>query len=83
MMKLIELLDKANLDYPDGFLINYYEKETGKEVEGSGDTLAQFIVRELRETFDESKSDEEQIDRAVSVLNNAVKDLNRVVLALL
>lgn len=46
-MKLIDLLNIANKGYPDGFLSEYYNHESGDPIDGSGDTLAKFIVIEL------------------------------------
>ena len=51
-MKLPELLNAANKGYPDGYLAEYYETKTGARKRGSGDTLAEFIVLELIDTFD-------------------------------
>ncbi len=74
-MKLVELLDRANRGYPDGYLAEYYDKKTGKLKRGSGDTLAEFIVKELADTFDDDADDKTQIDTAVHMLERAMDDL--------
>jgi hypothetical protein len=48
-LTLAELLNIANDAYPDGFLANYFDPDTEKPKDRSGDTLAQFIVIELSE----------------------------------
>ncbi len=80
-MKLKELLDIANQGYPDGWLQEYYDDE-GLIKEGSGDTLAKFIVVELTETYDPTLSDQDQCIQAVQVLLQAKQDLSDVLWAI-
>ena len=52
-MKLIDVINAANAVYPDGYLTVYVDPETGDLLGdgldgGKGDTLAAFIVREIR-----------------------------------
>jgi len=82
-MQLIDLMKKANSGYPDGYLGNYFQYKTGEPVEGSGDTLAEFIVTELAETFEPDASDEDQIDQAFRVLEDAQAQIEGVKKALL
>ena len=51
-LSLFELLKIANEAYEDGYLAEYFDPDTGASRAGSGDTLAEFIVREIRDTFD-------------------------------
>lgn len=81
-MTLAELLRRANRGYPDEFLAEYYDPDTGEEQPGSGDTLALFIVRELRETFDPGAPDEAQLAEARRVLDMAQAELAGVITAL-
>jgi len=81
-MKLVELLDLANRGYPDGFLAEYYDSVIGGPKRGSGDTLAEFIVKELTDTFDDEADDETQISVAVQMLTRAISDLALTVAAL-
>lgn len=60
-MKLLELLNAANQGYPDGYLAEYYDTKTGTRKRGRGDTLAEFIVLELIDTFDPKTDDDAQI----------------------
>jgi len=73
-MTIKELLDKANEGYPDGFLSEYYD-DKGKYVEGAGDTLAQFLVIELTETFDANAPDDVQLVEARRVISTAIDEL--------
>ena len=81
-MKLVEILNKANEGYDDGFLTEYYNETTGELKDGFGDGLAKFIVVEIAETYDSEASDEDQINEAVRVLEAAKQDLDGVIDAL-
>ncbi|HKS75083.1 MAG TPA: hypothetical protein VJQ82_17885 [Terriglobales bacterium] len=81
-MKLVELLERASQGYPDEYLRENYDRTTGERKRGSGDTLAEFIVVELSETFDPEASDEEQIVEAVRVLEGAINELQGTIAAL-
>jgi hypothetical protein len=73
-MKIKQLLDRANSGYPEGYLATYYNWK-GQTRRGKGDTLAQFIVNELTETFDPDYDDKAQVEQATYVLGEAIKDL--------
>lgn len=81
-MTLVQLLNLANQGYPDGFLAEYYDPETGEPRDSSGDTLALFIDRELLEIFDPDASDEAQIACAVRAMEMARANLDGVIAAL-
>lgn len=78
-MKLVELLNKVNEAYDDGFLREYYDEVTGGQRNGSGDYLALHIVREIQETFDPDASDEAQISEAIRVLESSRQQLDKVI----
>ena len=78
-LSLIELLNLANQAYDDGYLAEYFDPATGVARAGSGDTLAEFIVREIRDTFDLNATRSEQLEEARRVLLNAVDDLESVI----
>jgi len=50
-LSLVELLNLANEVYDDGCLAEYFDSDTGTPRAGSGDTLAEFIVREIHDTL--------------------------------
>lgn len=76
-MILKELIVLAGKGYPDG-LDRYFDEELVEEVD-AGDTLAEFIVRELVGTFDINASGEAQLDEAIRVMSTAVQELTSVV----
>jgi len=74
--KLIEIVDEG---YPDGLVKASFEEGD----EGSlGDTLALFIAREVKDTFDEGATDEAQVAEAIRVMEMARRELGDVLVAL-
>ncbi len=79
-MNLIDLQNKANEGYPDGFLANSFTPETGKATAWrNGDILAWFIAVELEESFNPEASEKEQVEEAVRVCRSAIGDLEKVI----
>jgi hypothetical protein len=79
-LTLPELLNAANRNYCDGYISEYFDATTGRGKKGSsGDTLAEFIVREIGQTFDEESSRKDQVRRAVRVLECAKVDLQSAI----
>ena len=78
-LKVVELLNAANKHYDENYLSVYFDVATGHCKQGSGDTLAEFIVCELRETFDRRRSREQQVAAAVRVLERAKRDIQRAI----
>jgi hypothetical protein len=79
-MTLARLLKLANLGYPDRDLQHYFRPDgTERDPTYTWDTLAQFIVRELRDTYDPDASDLDQLAGAVRVLDAAKRDIDGVI----
>ena len=78
-LSLAELLTIANDAYPDGFLAEYFERDTGTQRQGSGDRLAAFIVAELTETFVPGTPRGSQLEEARIALHHAVEFLRAVI----
>jgi len=79
-MQLVELLKRANTGFNDGFLSEYFNEETGEyNPDGKGDTLAQFVVIEISETFDKDATDDNQLHEARHQMGNAIRDLQGVI----
>jgi len=78
-LTLIELLNAANKQYADGYLSLYFDMGSGRPKKGDGDTLAEFIVCELRENFDDRFSRERQVTAAVSGLERAKEDIQNAI----
>ena len=90
LRKIVEAVDGA-YDRHDGMLLQVLDEheEYLKNRHGldrfrstAGDTLAEFVVVELRETYDPSGSDAEQIAEASRVMGAAADQLRRVAEAL-
>ena len=86
-MELIELLEMANKGYPDNELAQRYlpiKDGNLKHLDGqvAGDPLADFIVIELIETFDQYKSSNEQIYTAIMALEEAMEDIEDTIHAI-
>jgi len=77
-MKLSELIHKAAAAYPDARLFAYWDGQRAVSNPAVGDTLAEFIVRELCDTFDATADTPAQCVEAVRVLRKAMADLQVV-----
>ena len=84
MSAKLELLKAANKHYPDGHLNEYFDEKTGELKEGSGDTLAEFIVVELYEAAG-CQSDKLEVlaKEGVRLLQRAQEDLDEAIKGLL
>jgi hypothetical protein len=83
-MTLNQLVCRAASAYPEAFVMEYWSQASEKPMaypEG-GDTLAEFIARELYESFDPEAGDDEQLATAVKVMQSAADDLQAVAHAL-
>jgi hypothetical protein len=77
---LARLLKLASLGYPDRGLRTYFGPDGSERDPGHPwDTLAQFIVRELRDTHDPDVSDLDQLNEVVRVLDAAQRDIDGVI----
>lgn len=72
---LILLADQAY--DTDGLVLQYHDEPTGQH----GDGLARFIAIELAETFDADADQDEQLNEAYRVMQQAVDQLNDVLTA--
>lgn len=88
-MNLVELLEVALLAYnplEPHLIEDYYDAETDEEPEDAdaqGDTLALFIVRELRETFEPTNASDVQLLQAIDAMQKARNELEEVIAGLL
>jgi len=81
-MKRNELMEIVHAAYPEGLTKNCWDASRQRVRAGCGDTLAEFIVREIADTFEEGSTDRAQIADAVLVMNRAQSDLDSVAKAL-
>lgn len=76
-MKAGELVAAAARFYPEDFIARYFDpvRERVRWLR-AGDTLAEFIVTEILETYDKAASDVAQVDEGIRVLEQAKRDLD-------
>lgn len=73
--KLIGIADKAYTKY--GLVQKYFDNPGGD----FGDSLALFIAHEIKDTYDSSATDEEQLEAAMSAMRGARDQLGDVIKA--
>ena len=81
MATLKQIINIANKVYPDGLV---KQAHTSKDICGYahiGDGLAEFIARELADTFDPEASSLEQMKEAHRVMSRAYTELGDIVMA--
>ncbi len=81
-MKLNAIMDIIHSAYPEATTRNYWDPVQRRPAPGIGDTLAEFIVKEVADTYDPQASHRAQLTEAVRVLERARHDLGGVVTAL-
>jgi len=81
-LTVMDLLNAANEHYDEKYLSMYFDARTGGRKVGSGDSLAAFIVCELRDNFDGRSSPERQVAAAVRALERAMEDIQNAILGL-
>lgn len=76
-MTLNELIDRADAAYPDGLIATFWDRCRQVAVDDPGivDTLALFIVRELKDTFDPDTLEEDQLATAAKAIQRAINEL--------
>jgi len=73
--KIIAIADKV---YPDGLVKQAYKEQQMKKDASVGDGLAEFIARELADTYDEKASSLEQVQEAHRVMSRATTEIGDV-----
>lgn len=77
-MTLTQIIDIADTGYGDGLVKLYHEQPAYNH----GDGLADFIARELRDTFPDDAADVEQLIEAIWAIESAADDMKKVLAAL-
>ena len=75
MTTLERIIQAVSASYGDGEVQAYFSDDAGEH----GDTLAQFIARELRETYDPGLTPGESVQRAMSYLDRARYELQTAI----
>ena len=81
-MTLNELLEVVHRGFPDGLTRLCLDAKMQKVRSGTGDTLAEFVVGEIADTFDPDAPAEKQLDEALSAMRWACTELTAVIEAL-
>ena len=81
-MKLNEIMEIIHGAYPDAMTRNYWDSVRRRPAPGVGDTLAEFIVKEIADTYDAETAHGTQLTEAIRVLERARSDIGSVVTAL-
>ena len=81
-MKLNELLEIAHRAYPEEHTRRCWDAKKQKVRTGAGDTLAEFIVREIVDTYEIDAPEENQLDAAFCAMRRACTELTGVIEAL-
>lgn len=81
-MKLNALLEIVHRAYPEEHTRQCWDAKRQQARGDQGDTLAEFIVREIADTFDPDAPAEKQIDEALSAMRWACTELDAVIRAL-
>ena len=81
-MKLNELLEIVHRAYPDETTRECWDAKKQRVRTGKGDTLAEFVVGEIADTFDPDESAEKQFDVALCEMRWARAELTTVIEAL-
>ncbi len=71
---LADLINLANDAYGDDLVSSYHNYPEGEH----GDTLAEFIVREIKDTYEKGQSAQVILDEAARVMDKAVRDVASV-----
>lgn len=76
-MTLNELIARANTAYPDGLIAALWDplRQAVLSNANVGDTLALFVVRELKDTFDPEAQDTNQLSTAAQAMQRATNEL--------
>ena len=81
-MKLNALLEIVHRAYPEEHTRQCWDAKKQKVRIGTGDTLAEFVVGEIADTFDPDAPAEKQLDEALSAMRWACTELEAVIRAL-
>ena len=81
-MTLSELLELVHRAYPDEQTRECWNPKTQRPCGGAGDTLAEFIVREIADGFDAKATDRVQVADALLAMHRGQGELGAVAKAL-
>jgi hypothetical protein len=84
-MKIEKIIKIADAAYPDGMVQQAFDANKNRGVEDElvtvGDGLAEFIARELVDTYDPKASSDEQLTEAARCMTSARNEMDEIVMA--
>ena len=81
-MDLHDLMEIVHLAYPDEHTRHCWDAKKRKVRTGAGDSLAEFIVREIADTYETDAPEGSQFDAALCAMRRACTELTGVIEAL-
>lgn len=81
-MKLNALLEIVHCAYPEEHTRQCWDAKKQKVRTGTGDTLAEFVVGEVVDVYEESSTDDKRLGAALDALRWAAIELGAVITAL-
>jgi hypothetical protein len=82
-MKLNDLVFRAAVAYPEAIVLECWDANREQpRSDNCGDTLALFVARELKDTFDPDADETSQIATAISAMQRGADELQAVAHAL-
>jgi len=82
-MKINELMELVGEHYDDAGTNAYWDYSESRCVDNMhGDTLAEFVAREINDTFEPEATTDEQLEEAIRVMQSARNQLNALIAGL-
>lgn len=81
-MTLNELLEIVHGAYPEEHTRQCWDAKKQRVLRGKGDTLAEFVVGEVVDTYEETGTDDLQLGAALDAMRWAAIELGTVIVAL-
>lgn len=78
MERLEKIICLADANYPDGMIQAAWSIYKKRKTTSVGDTLAEFVIKELAETFDEDETWVSNLNTARQAMNRAANELIEV-----
>lgn len=73
-----EIIAVAGRVYPDRRILEQWDPETERPRPEGGDTLADFVIREIRDSYDPAMTDAAQLATAAKAIDRAIRELTDV-----
>lgn len=82
-MTINDMMRLISKSYDDGYTDTYWDYGNSRvNPQGTGDTLAEFIVREINDTFEPDNCTDDQLEEAIRVMRCARNQIDEVLAGL-